>query len=306
MTFSDALKTAADILSAAGIESPLNDARLLLMSCSGISVEKLYADINKEMEDGCKDAYFRLIERRRMREPLQLIIGSVCFYGYEYNVRKNVLIPRPETELLTDAAIAKVNAKDTAYVLDMCSGSGVIGITTFLERRKKGLETHLTMCDISQDAISLAAENIDKLIGKCRADGSGGYSFKGPGGTVRLISSDLFGNLSDRNKYDIIVSNPPYVRPDEIAGLSPEVRYYDPELALSGGVDNIDGLGFYREIISAAGNYLMPGGTLIFEMGAGQADAISGILNGNGFSGISVIKDFSGYDRIISGIYKEG
>jgi release factor glutamine methyltransferase len=219
------------------------------------------------------------------REPLQHILGQAYFYGRAFNVNKNVLVPRFDTEVLVENALKTV--KDGDAVLDMCTGSGCIIITLALERNL----SVAVGCDKSDEALSVARGNLRKLTG-------------GAGRNITFMQGDLFQALGSdyRNSFDCIVSNPPYIESSVIDTLSDEVKNYDPLMALDGGED---GLAFYREITGQANSYLKDGGALFFEIGAEQGKAVAELMERAGYSDIEIIKDLAGLDRVVRGIARQ-
>ena len=215
----------------------------------------------------------RIADERLTGRPLWYIIGDTNFYGYTIKVDERVLIPRPETEEL--AAMVVASAVKGQSILDMCTGSGAIAISVYKELEKSGRAVQMTAVDVSADALTLAKENAQNN----EAD-------------IQFIQSNLFTRL--RGRYDIIVCNPPYIPTDEIATLQREVRDFEPSLALDGGADGLD---FYRRIATDVNKYLNRGGTLIMEVGAGQAREVVKLFKHCAYTMIS--KDFAGIERFV-------
>ena len=212
-------------------------------------------------------------ERIKTRKPLQYIINKAVFYGDIYYVNENVLIPRPETELLVNKVINLANSK--TKILDIGTGSGCIAITL-----AKHLQSdNITTCDISQSAIDTAKINAEKIC---------------PDVKINFILSDLFKNINE--KYNIIVSNPPYIDLALKADLEPEVINFEPKSALFA---QDKGLYFYKEIITNAGKYLYENGIIVFEIGIDQAEDVSEILKSNNFTDIEIIPDYNKIPRVI-------
>lgn len=277
MTFQEAQRAAAVELARAGVPSPENDAALLLMYVCGWNRTQYLLMMREEMSENTLAAYQAVIAQRKKRIPLQHITGTAPFMGYTFRVSPDVLIPRPDTEMLVQRAGEYLSRQtdDGGSVLDLCCGSGCIAVTL----KKTFPHLQVTASDISGAALQVAKENADRL-----------------GAQIKWVRSDLFASI--KGKFDLIVSNPPYIPSGEIAELEDEVRLYDPVLALDGGED---GLRFYREIASAAGNYLHKGGYLMLEIGAAQADDVSGILQAAGFRAIKIYRDLAGLDRVAAG-----
>ena len=212
--------------------------------------------------------------RAEKRIPIQHIIGQAWFMGEYFKVTSDVLIPRDETEILVEKVMLDINKESKQLnVLDLCTGSGIIGITLSLETNAK-----VVAVDISSEAIDVASKNNDKL-----------------GSNVEFIKSDLFQNISQ--KFDIIVSNPPYIKSEDILYLQSEVKNHEPHLALDGGDS---GLEFYKKIIKDAPKHLNPNGKLYFEIGMGQAEDIICLMKKD-FTNIQVLKDYNKIDRVIIG-----
>lgn len=215
--------------------------------------------------------YENLILKRASHIPLQHIIGNQEFMGLEFEVSKDVLIPRQDTEILVEEVLKVCEHKE---ILDMCTGSGCIIISLAkLSSLKKAVGV-----DISEQALLIAAKNSRKHIVN-----------------IEFIQSNLFEKLE--GIYDIIVSNPPYIPTGEIEGLMPEVKDHEPMLALDG---DLDGLVFYRNISFEAMRFLRSKGYLFFEIGHDQGKAVENILYTQGYENIKVIKDLSGHDRVVS------
>ena len=217
-----------------------------------------------------------LMIRAKSRKPLQYILGEWEFYGLPFKVRENVLIPRADTEILVEQCIQLMREIEEPNILDIGSGSGAISIAIANELKSSSV----TGVDINEDAIKLANEN--KILNKVE--------------NVNFMKSDLFEKLDEDFKYDLIVSNPPYITKEEYENLMPEVKNFEPKNALT---DLGDGLHFYREISKKAGTYLKDTGYLAFEIGYKQAKDVSKILEDNNFTVLSVVKDYGGNDRVV-------
>lgn len=215
-------------------------------------------------------------ERKAKGEPLSSIFGFVEFYGLKFDVNKKVLSPRMETEILVEEVIKKIKEHSFENILDLCTGSGAIAVSI-----AKDTNCKVTASDISKQALSVAENNAKKNEVK-----------------IDFICSDLFNSLKKNKKYDIIVSNPPYIKRDEIEKLDVEVKNYDPKLALDGGEDGLD---FYRKIVKDCQSKLKNGGYLFFELGQGQWKDVQKMLEENGFEDIAIKKDYNKIERIIYG-----
>lgn len=280
MTLRQAYEEGIERLKEAGIEEAGLDAWYLLEYVTGINRATYFADSNQEMKDSHRATYQALISERETRIPLQHLTGVQEFMGLEFRVNEHVLIPRQDTEILVETALEKINTKKPLRVLDMCTGSGCILLSVLSYGRKKCEITGVGV-DVSDKALQVAKENARNL----QVD-------------AEWIESDLFSGVSE--KFDMILSNPPYIPSAVIKTLQPEVREHDPLLALDG---KEDGLYFYRKIIEESRNYLQPGGWLIFEIGAEQGEAVSSYLKQNGFVQVVVKKDLTGLDRVVCGVY---
>ncbi len=215
----------------------------------------------------------RIAEERLTGRPLWYVYGDTDFCGYKIKVDERVLIPRPETEEL--AMMAVKAAEDGNTILDLCTGSGAIAISVYKELQKSGKSCKMTAVDISADALALAKENAEEN-----------------GADVLFIQSDLFSRI--RGRFDVIISNPPYIPSADIEGLQKEVKEYEPRLALDGGEDGLD---FYRQIAANVSKYINRGGLLIMEVGAGEAQEVVKLFKGHSYAIIA--QDFNGVERYV-------
>ena len=275
LTFQQIYREGTSMLKEAGIREAALDAWYLLEFATGISKASYYGDPDKEIKEEEAARYLGYIEIRKSRIPLQHITKEQAFMGYPFYVDEHVLIPRQDTETLVEEALKVL--KPGMQVLDLCTGSGCILIS--LMKMCTGL--YGTGSDISEDALEVARKNA------CRLEVNAAF-----------IRSSLFEHISGR--YDLIVSNPPYIPTSVIEGLQEEVRLYDPFIALDG---KEDGLYFYREIIKAGIRYLRPEGYLMFEIGYDQGNEVACLMEKQGYRNILVKKDLAGLDRVVSGMY---
>ena len=259
------------MLTQAGIDEAELDARYILEYITGLNSAQYFIHSEDIIEKNKAEEFFRLIERRSKRIPLSYVIGTRDFFGLTFKVDENVLIPEQETELLVEEVIKHSEGKS---VLDMCTGSGCIAISIALF----GKPSKVAASDISEKALEVARENAKSL----------------KAGEISFIQGDMFENVTD--KFDIIVSNPPYIETGEIDELMPEVRDYIPRLALDG---DIDGLKFYRIISKEAVKKLNKNGRIFYEIGYNQSRAVASILLENGFTDVKIMKDYSGLDRLV-------
>lgn len=259
------------------------DARLLLEHICGTDRNTLLAHGDMEVTEEKYGCYVNYIAERKKHVPLQYITGIQEFMGLEFTVNEHVLIPRQDTEILVEEVMRYLH--DGMRILDMCAGSGCI-LLSLLYYSNNCLGTGV---DISEDALDVARLNAGKLK-KLKNELE-----------VRFIQSDLFERLimSRNEQFEIIVSNPPYIRNDVIGTLMPEVKEYEPLIALDG---KSDGLFFYREIIRQAKEHLTGGGRLFFEIGDDQAQAVKIMMEEAGYTEVEVVKDFAGLDRVVHGI----
>lgn len=246
--------------------------------------------------------YREMIARRAARIPLQQILGQQEFMGLAFQVNEHVLIPRQDTETLVELVLAE--QKDASKkVLDLCTGSGCIAISLAV----KGGYTDVTAADLSAEALAVAERNAETLLPEMRRDAQAQLpemernaprepAASAPRRHFRLYRGDLFSALPKGSRYDIIVSNPPYIPSSVIGTLQPEVRDHEPRMALDGAED---GLAFYRRIAAQSPEWLNPGGAVYLEIGFDQAAAVSALLAEAGFIGIEVFKDLPGLDRVV-------
>lgn len=300
-TLGELFKEGQHQLEAAGKESSAFDARALLSFVTGIPFSQIPVHPGDEAADDQAAEFEELIERRINGEPLQYITGEQDFMGLTFHVDERVLIPRLDTEILAEEALRYINGElgkheGTFHVLDLCSGSGAIGLSVAaLAGSDKSVSligdepvaaTHtaatminVVLADISADALDVSRQNAEAL----------GVSDK-----VSFVKSDLFENV--QGDFDLIVSNPPYVRSDVIPALDEEVRGHEPMLALDGGSDGLD---IYRRIADEAPDHLKSGGCLMMEIGFDQAEDIRSLFeSSDGWSKVEIIKDLAGLDRV--------
>lgn len=267
-TLGQALAAATARLRAAGIDSPDRDARRLLAHAQGIAPDRLALHLGEPLADpaACEAA----LAARVARQPVSQIIGRRLFWGRAFRVTPDVLDPRPETETL----VAEALAAPFARVLDLGTGSGCILLTLLAERKgATGLGV-----DLSAKALAVAEENAAKH-----------------GISAEFLVSDWF--VSVPGRFDLIVANPPYIAADEMAGLAPEPRLWEPRMALT---DEGDGLGAYRAIAAGASAHLAPGGRLLVEIGPTQGDRVSALFSAGGLGPARVLQDLDGRDRVVA------
>jgi release factor-specific protein-(glutamine-N5) methyltransferase len=281
MTIEELLRKNTKILEKSGSETARLDAEILLLHIIQKDRSYLYSHKTDLLSDENEILYTKLVKRRTENEPVSYITGKKEFMGLELFVDQNVLIPRPDTEILVEHAIEWINKKsDLVRVLDLCTGSGAIGVSI----AKYCHNIQVDLSDYSHDALSVAKKNVkaNNLENK-----------------IHIIESDLFNNISVDKKYHIIVSNPPYISENEMKQLEGNVLNYEPHMALYGGKDGND---FYRKIISNSKKYLFKNGLLVFEIGCSQGKIVSQLLKDNGFTEIEILSDLAGLDRVVKGV----
>lgn len=274
------IELSTDYLSKKGIDSPRTNAEYLLAHVLNCSRMDLYLKFDQPLTEEETSEYRELIKRRGQREPLQYILGTVEFYGLEFKVDRNVLIPRNETELLVEEIIKFAKDKKNLKVLDIGTGSGNIAISLM----KNLNDIEIDAIDISQKAIDVANYNAKTL---------------GLDGRISFESIDInAAKTSLDKKYDIVVSNPPYISEKDYQSLEPELLNYEPKEALT---DELDGLSYYNLICSKASELIIKGGRIFFELGISQSSAVNSFMEINNFKDIRIIKDYQNIDRIITG-----
>jgi release factor glutamine methyltransferase len=266
-----------------GLDSPRLTAELLLAQVLKTSRVRLYTDLDRPLEAPELAGYRALIARRAAGEPTHYLTGTREFYGRPFAVDPRVLVPRPETELLVEAVLQAVPADREVRILDLCTGTGCVGITLALERPR----ARVVATEISPDAAEVARSNARTLGVTDRVD-------------VRV--GDLFGPVEAEPPFEAVVANPPYVPRGEIPTLSAEVRR-EPALALDGGSD---GLETVRRIVSGARRWLVPGGLLALEIGDRQGPAVRSLLEGAGYGSVRIERDLARHDRLALGTHPRG
>lgn len=280
MKIAQLLAKGYEILKYNNIESYMIDTQLLL--CNVLNVDKLYIMLNRDKEVASDKVlkYLNLIELRGSKMPIKYILGTAEFMGLNLKVKEGVLIPRPDTEILVEECINIVKKNNLKDICDLCCGSGAIGISiaNYTEN------TNVKLYDISDVALEVTEENIkyNNLKDKCE-----------------VYYSNLLEKVKkDTIKFDIVVSNPPYIRKDVIPTLMEDVKNFEPHLALDGGED---GLIFYREITNQSVEVLNHNGYLAFEIGHDQKKEVMDILLDKGFTNVYCLKDLYNNDRVVIG-----
>lgn len=277
MTIKELLNQAVIMLKNENIDAPKNKARMLLQATLKKSREYLMIYDNKEVENIDRDRYIKNVKRLILGEPLQYITGIQEFMKLNFLVTKDVLIPRPDTEILVEEVIRKAENISNPVILDLCTGSGAIAVS--LAKYIKNV--HICAIDISSKTLEIAKKNAE---------------LNGVKNNIEFIESNLFDKIKER-KFDIIVSNPPYIETETIKTLSKDVQS-EPKIALDGGKDGLD---FYRKIADSGSKYLNRQGYICLEIGYNQRIAVRQILeNKKRYVNINCIKDLCGNDRVVT------
>ena len=279
MTVLEAIQKSAEFLGKKGVESPRLQVELLLAHLLKLPRMKLYLNFERVLTPAETDALRELVKRRGQREPLQHIVGSTSFCGHEIAVSRHALVPRPETELLAEAGWDFLVTRHSSLVtaLDFGTGTGCIAIAL----AAKCPNAKITATDISTEALALAKENAVRNNVAER---------------IEFPQGDGFAALSKGARFDLIISNPPYIPSAEIVTLQPEVRDFDPRAALNGGADGLD---FYRKLAAEAKPFLKPDGKIMLEFGDGQAEAVKNIFEAQKWIVEAVKEDYSQRARIL-------
>ncbi|GHF10427.1 release factor glutamine methyltransferase [Kordiimonas sediminis] len=286
-TVRSAVGKAGECLKAAGIEGSRNEAEILMVHILDWPRHKVFLEGTHVLSTEETTRYFEVVDRRAQFEPMAYILGSQEFYGRDFSVTPATLIPRPDTETLIDVALKRAQFPAKGGVLaDLGTGTGCILLTLLSELKARSTSGRFSGVgiDISEAALKVAAGNAAALGIADMAD---------------FIQGDWFAGVPVlEDGYDCIVSNPPYITTDEMTGLMPDVRDFEPTGALHGGPD---GLAPYRILTTQAATYLRPGGLLAVEIGFEQAKAVSAMFVQNHYQSVEVMKDLAGNDRVVSG-----
>jgi release factor glutamine methyltransferase len=285
-TIDAVLRWAADDFRARGVDTPRLDAELLLGRALGAPRIQLFVDSKRPLAADELGRFRELVKRRRSREPVAYILGEREFYGRTFRVDRRVLVPRPDSEVLVETALTRTAPISLSMrALDLCTGSGCIAISLARERPTASV----LGVDISDDALAVARDNALRL---------GAYN-------AAFRRGDLFAALDGLGpkaaRFDLVTANPPYIPAAEIDQLEPEVRDFEPRLALDGGADGLD---FMRRIVTQAQAVLVPGGVLAVEVGAGEAPAVSELFAAAGFDDVAVARDYARIERVVSGVLR--
>lgn len=280
MTYRECYEQGCRTLQAAGIEEAALDARLLLEAVCGTDRNDLLVHGEQPVAPEAEEKYLNWIRQRAEHIPLQQLTGEQGFMGLTFSVNEHVLIPRQDTEILVEEVLKELH--DGMRVLDMCTGSGCILLSLLhYSNDCEGLGV-----DLSAEALEVAGRNVLKVLTPEKSE------------HAHFLQSDLFEKVE--GKFEIIVSNPPYIASAEVEKLMPEVRDHEPRMALDG---TEDGLYFYRRIIEEAGKHLVSSGMLFFEIGYDQGQAVSELMRTEGYCDVQVVQDYAGLDRVVFGTY---
>ncbi len=280
MTYRECYEQGCRTLQAAGIEEAALDARLLLEAVCGTDRNDLLVHGEQPVSPEAEEKYLNWIRQRAEHIPLQQLTGEQDFMGLTFSVNEHVLIPRQDTEILVEEVLKELH--DGMRVLDMCTGSGCILLSLLhYSNDCEGLGV-----DLSAEALEVAGRNVLKVLTPEKAE------------HAHFLQSNLFEKVE--GKFEIIVSNPPYIASAEVEKLMPEVRDHEPRMALDG---TEDGLYFYRRIIEEAGKHLVSSGMLFFEIGYDQGQAVSELMRTEGYCDVQVVQDYAGLDRVVFGTY---
>jgi release factor glutamine methyltransferase len=278
-TIGSLVKWATDDFRTRGIENPRLDAELIVAHVLGIDRTKVIIESLRPLEGAELVKLRDFVKRRRNREPIAYLRGTREFYGRPFKVDSRVLIPRPDTEALVETALERTaHVSLSMRLLDLCTGSGCVAIS-IARQRPTG---QVTATDISAGALVVARENAYRL---------GAYN-------VAFTEGDLFA-AAPKQRFDVITANPPYIASNEIPELMPDVRDFEPRLALDGGADGLD---FVRRILDGAPDYLEKDGVLAMEIGAGEAPATAALFEEHGWRDIEIARDYAKIERVVSGI----
>ena len=266
-------------LAKADIPDCVFEAKQIIKHITGYNNAQILARYTERLSEFQENLLTVIIKQRLAHYPLQYIIGKWNFYGHEFFVGPGVLIPRSDTETLMDVCMESLSDKNGADVLDLCAGTGCIGITLAAER--KG--SHVTLVEKYDEALTYLNKNVEHN-----------------GVPVDVIKGDIFERAASDKKYDLIVSNPPYITDSDMQNLQPEVQL-EPHTALAGGSDGLD---FYRAIIDGYRDSLKPSGIMAFEVGINQAEEVAALLRNAGFSEVQTRPDMNGIERVVFGTVK--
>ena len=278
MTIFEAYNSTKKKLEKAGIEDNVFEAKQIIKHITGFTAPQILSNYNNKLSKFQEDNLTVILRQREIRYPLQYILGEWDFYGRSFDVGVGVLVPRADTETVVETCLEYLKEKQNAKILDLCAGSGCIGITLAAEKT----DSDVTMVEKYDEALRYADKNIqkNKVL------------------NAKVLKGDIFEGCAADEKYDLIVSNPPYIPESEMNMVSPETAF-EPETALKA---DDGGMEFYKAITQKYTNSLKTGGMLCFEVGFSQKEAVSRLLSEAGFSDIQVKNDLNGIGRAVFGI----
>lgn len=278
MTIFEAYNHTKQKLKNVGIEDSVYEAKLIIKHVTGLNNSQILTEYTKELTEFQQNNLTAILRQREIRYPLQYILGEWAFYKYKFKVGVGVIIPRSDTEILVEKCCEYLQGKTTPKILDLCAGSGCIGISL----AKDFPESAVVLLEKYPEAKRYIDSNIEL---------NGAYN-------TLVLEGDVFNGDAAIGEYDLIVSNPPYIPPVEMAITSPETKF-EPETALLGGEDGLD---FYRAITENYKNSLKVGGMLAFEVGINEASRVADILEKAGLANINIIKDLNSIERVVTAI----
>ena len=278
MTIFEAYNSTKKKLEKAGIEDYVFEAKQIIKHITGFSATQILTNYNNKLTEYQENNLIALIHQREVRYPLQYIFGSWDFYGRSFNVGPGVLVPRADTETVIEVALDYLKGIESPEILDLCAGSGCIGITLAKEKE----DAKVLMIEKYMEAFRYTLKNIE-----CNTAVN-----------AKALMGDVFEKAGAEQQYDLIVSNPPYIPQSQMSEISPET-HFEPETAL---IAEDNGLEFYKAIINGYTASLKKGGMMLFEVGIGESEAVAELLKNAGYCDISVKKDLNGIDRAVSGI----
>ncbi len=282
LAVAEVIAQAIPVLTLAGVETPRLDAQLLLLWTLKCRREDLVREPERVLTDRELLIYEKAVALRAERRPLPYLTGEAWFYGREFKINRAVLIPRPETEMLVEAALEICRAAAAPALADIGTGSGCLAVTLASELPT----SRVWATDLSADALKLAKKNVVRYALEER---------------VTLLCGDLLAPLPPELRCDVIVSNPPYITEVEMSTLQPEVRDYEPRLALSGDGDasGTDGTALHRRLLTETPAHLKPGAWLLLEVGLGQAEIVADAARDAGYREVAIREDMAGIGRVV-------
>lgn len=278
MTIFEAYNSTKKKLEKAGVEDYIFESKQIIKHITGLSATQILSCYNRPLTEYQENNLIALVHQREVRYPLQYIFGEWDFYGRSYYVGPGVLVPRADTETVVEKALEFLKDKENCEILDLCAGSGCIGITLAKEK----IFSKVTMVEKFEEALRYTVKNIERNKAE----------------NATALQGDVFEKCAGDGKYDLIVSNPPYISETEMEIISPETKF-EPETALKA---EDDGLEFYKAITENYKDSLKNGGMLCFEVGFTQAEKVKAILENAGFYDVQIKKDLNDVERVVAGI----